>query len=874
MRDALAPLEFDELAALPASDVLVLTVNNRLARTITAELAGRASGGSVELPRICPVSSWFAESTLDRSFERSFEGLLIDASQAQTLWADIIGQSGSDEVLVDVQQAASLAQQADALMLEWDVSVTPAAHTPDSLQFFRWRESYEQRLHKLNAIDPSRLAQRMAQWLADDPDQVPGTVVFVGFVEFSPALQRIQQALSRAGARLHTLVRTEASGQPHARVQACGSMAEQWLLAVRWARARLTERPTGRYAIVAPSLQAQAGLARRLLARDLGHPFNIAVAPPLSQWSEGRALLAWLGVVVDLMVKGSSKPAEVGAALLAGHCVGSIREAGARAAIDATWRKRQSINVTARQWQTEVDRLPRLKAAWADLAALWFDQGRGKRSWYDWTVRWRASLAVLGFPGDAGQTSVQYQVTQALDQLLSRLAMFDDLLPPVTAIECLAMLTRLAGRTPFQPQRDRSARLDVLGLLEAEGGRWDGVWVMDMTDQVLPAQPNPNPLLPAAALAQAGAPRSTAARELQWAQRTFHALRRLAPDLVFSWPLREGESQNRASPFLVDLPVATHLSLGTMTDEAPLLQQVWQDEPHIGLRPGEVVGGGVDLLETQAINPQWAFFRYRLHTRGLRPHAQAPSQSIPRGILLHEIVKDVWDELGDHARLVACLGTRAWAEWLAHRVKRHTEATMRDLPEALRDLESRRTLRVLHAWLALEAGREPFRVLQKEQPYEVVMGPLSLSVKLDRLDELADGSLLLIDYKTGRDLPKQSQWSTRELRDIQLLVYAKVLHDNGLQPKAMAWCRLHEAGVAMQGLAESFVGIEGIAELATQPWADKAWTQQLATWRDEINALGQAFVRGTTQNRFWRREDAKYCDIPALLRLHQDGEDE
>ncbi|WP_262357983.1 hypothetical protein, partial [Bordetella pertussis] len=58
----------------------------------------------------------------------------------------------------------------------------------------------------------------------------------------------------------------------------------------------------------------------------------------------------------------------------------------------------------------------------------------------------------------------------------------------------------------FQPQRDPSARLDVLGLLEAEGGAWDGIWVLGLTDDVLPASPKPNPLLPLAVLRQVGAP--------------------------------------------------------------------------------------------------------------------------------------------------------------------------------------------------------------------------------------------------------------------------------------------------------------------------------------------------------------------------------
>jgi len=63
----------------------------------------------------------------------------------------------------------------------------------------------------------------------------------------------------------------------------------------------------------------------------------------------------------------------------------------------------------------------------------------------------------------------------------------------------------------------------VLGLLEAEGGYWDGVWVMGVTDDVLPAMASPNPLIPLAALSQAQAPRATPAREYEWACSLFKA---------------------------------------------------------------------------------------------------------------------------------------------------------------------------------------------------------------------------------------------------------------------------------------------------------------------------------------------------------------
>src|SRR5690625_6059576 len=79
----------------------------------------------------------------------------------------------------------------------------------------------------------------------------------------------------------------------------------------------------------------------------------------------------------------------------------------------------------------------------------------------------------------------------------------------------LYVFRRLCQEVLFQPERDPDARLDVLGMLEAEGGHWDGVWVLGLTDQVFPAVPKPNPFIPFSALARHQTPRSTPDREFE-----------------------------------------------------------------------------------------------------------------------------------------------------------------------------------------------------------------------------------------------------------------------------------------------------------------------------------------------------------------------
>src|SRR3546814_18531984 len=84
----------------------------------------------------------------------------------------------------------------------------------------------------------------------------------------------------------------------------------------------------------------------------------------------------------------------------------------------------------------------------------------------------------------------------------------------------------------------------------------------------------------------------------------------------------------------------------------------------------------------------------------------------------------------------------------------------------------------MHEWLALERKREPFWVRDVEQEYTWLHGPLELKLRLDRIDELGDGRLALIDYKSGNgNIDPKPDWMRARPVGLQLPFYAAVLAD-------------------------------------------------------------------------------------------------
>jgi DNA helicase-2/ATP-dependent DNA helicase PcrA len=83
-----------------------------------------------------------------------------------------------------------------------------------------------------------------------------------------------------------------------------------------------------------------------------------------------------------------------------------------------------------------------------------------------------------------------------------------------------------------------------------------------------------------------------------------------------------------------------------------------------------------------------------------------------------------------------------------------------------RELYEQQGIRQLEAFIAAAEGNLP-NVLHTEQEFEVEIGGIKVSGRIDRIDRLEDGSVRIVDYKTGE--PKSEKYADESL---QLSIYA------------------------------------------------------------------------------------------------------
>ena len=177
-------------------------------------------------------------------------------------------------------------------------------------------------------------------------------------------------------------------------------------------------------------------------------------------------------------------------------------------------------------------------------------------------------------------------------------------------------------------------------------------------------------------------------------------------------------------------------------------------------------------------------------------------------------------------------------------------------------------------WLELEKQRVPFRVVEKEQKHEATAGGVRVQLKIDRIDELADGRQVVIDYKTGEVKP--AQWFGERPDEPQLPLYSMAV---GGDIAGVLFAQVKAGGMAFNGVAEDDGLAPGVKsyESLKQTREANSWSDVLRDWRATMERLGETFRNGEASvDPKQYPVTCTYCELKPLCRINEltvlDGE--
>lgn len=923
------PLDFLQLHDAIAADIriTVVTPNRRLATSLKREYddaqrrAGRRTWESAD---VLPLET-FIERTYRSICVRSNGPAmprLLTAIQCQYLWEDLIRKTEFREGLLSVSQAAKQAMTAWRVANSWQLlpALRGFALHGDAKIFMTWVRQYLQVCRERNLVDASRLPDTLSALLGDSGSGhamalLPSQLVTLGFDIVTPQLRSFLDMCTTAGVD----VRSANLGAPPQRVSLqrveFASDGGELHACAAWARRQLEMNPAARIGIVVPELRARRNQVVRALTDALlpleraqvrdhhehsRHLFNVSLGEPLADYALVRDALA----LIDFALGNALTFAATSALLRSPFIAGADDERASRAMLDVTLRETAAPEMSLFSLQKKL-KLPAtagLAAAIARCGGLCarLEQvaslgatpgraggGRAPRSPREWRQHFTEILGAWGFPGDARLSSVEFQVFDKLRNALEQLATLQSLQPRMSSGDALSQLRRILADTVFQPESAAGIEppIQVLGILESAGQRFDALWVTGLHDDAWPLASRPAPFIPAVLQRSAGVTEASAIASLALDRRITDGWCASAAVVVFSHAGHETtnttDPARGASALIREIPLSSIADAPgneAPTDFARALQAVGAREPipdrAITTLPAQTrVRGGSSVLRDQAACPFRAFARHRLRANGLEsPHAGLDAAE--RGTLLHRALSLVWGEIGTHANLVSLDGgdraalvrdavTRAIADaragGIAHLAGRFAE------------IEQARLVRTLDDWLDYECLRAPFEVVARECKRSVEVSGLMMNLRLDRLDRLADGAHALIDYKTGNaklagwlgnrpDEPQLPLYFVTSEEAVSALAFAKL--KRGTTDKPFAF----EGVSATENLLPDVTPIERKHGMAKKGYV--SWDVLVQEWKETLAALAEEFARGAAQvDPKNAGSTCAQCDLHSLCRI-------
>jgi len=840
----------------------IITSSGRLARALTHSFHShqKEMGRAVwNTPDILPLGAFLSRIWREwvlRGTQPDCPALLSPL-QEQMVWEQVIRQSPEGGSLLQIPETAKHASGAWELIRAYWLKVDAQFEaSEDWAAFAAWSREFVGLCRANNWLEGARLSDAVARLFKEGDMPRPKLLFVAGFDELTPQ----QSEFLAAAGNWRRFEIHDFEGEP-ARWKLPDNAGEIQSAAA-WARRRLEENQDAQIGIVVPDLERSRSKVERIFREvldpaaqfdDRERSFHLSLGPPLAHYPAVNAALAML---------------EFGAGQISLPQAGMLMRSPFLGGAEAEWTKRALLDAKLRRngvWDVTVAQLRDAAGTCHDLQRLLFrfenelTKLPAEQRASEWGRDFARLLETLKWPGDRPLSSREHQVVESWHGALSDLAALDIATAPMSFAQAVDRLRLVAEASPFQVENE-GAPIQIMGMLEASGLRFDHLWVMGLHHEAWPRPANPNPFLPIALQREHGLPHSSAERELEFATKVMDRLIASAPDVVLSYPEVEGDRMLEGSPVAggvwVNADAGVHVDDWAARIRAAAQIEELPDEMAPAAVPDAMHRGGASLFKDMAACPFRAFAKHRLGARELEDTDLGLNYK-DRGTSVHKALEFIWAELGSQSRLLALA-----PDELRDLIARAAEAAVQKLSAVVGSgLERRRIERLLAEWLEIEKARADFVVRKPEEERLVTLGGLQVRTRVDRVDESPDGRQIILDYKTGA--VKFNGWDGERPDEPQLPLYCAT-SDEPIAGAAFAL--IHVGDLEFRGLAEPGIAPPGMKRMNME--MPLPFGEHRAEWRRVLEKLADNFRTGRAEVDP-KRGACDYCGLKALCRIRE-----
>ncbi|MDX1351847.1 MAG: PD-(D/E)XK nuclease family protein [Thiomicrorhabdus sp.] len=926
-----------------------ITANSRLSSQIKQQAILNAEQKVVQTPKVMTLSQWWQEwqTAALLTGELAANELpkkVLNGFEAQWLWERLLQEEldyrqqahhesqqkveqeyvqQNDELsqdsalkpiaLLNVHTTAKQLYQAWLLSAEWlPEEWHQQEFLSDEAELFKTvLQRYLTYLKNKNWQDEALLAQQRLSWLANvknGAQRLPERFVLHGFDDLSPNTQQWQAIVEKLGCVVQQEeMETVQGSMAFYPAQDAFDEAEQ---ATSWAINQLLtllkSKPLAeiKVAIVAPNVaeyktSLMQCLDEQLYLHGLGNlqtqsQERVAIQSKLYNLSLGEPLFAqpiienaWQSLNLFLQPEKSVTYSSWSQWLISAYTLGDF---ALRQQADSQFRRLQWANV---HWPKllETETAKHLPKSLITAIQKWFllhsQQSQKTLSLKTFIDQAWQLLETVGWPGNRTLNSDEFQQKTAFENSLTQFAKLTEIAGKQSYSKWLSLLKRFLSEQLHQSQSVGYQPIQVMGMLEAGGQTFDGLWIMGLTNEAWPRMPSPNPFIPMHLQRQHGLPRSDANRELNYAQSVSQRLASSAGQVIWSYPQQMGEAillpstilpkpeQGQSKAATVQLYQAQ--TYHTLAESLLALRNendglLWElDAQGAQIAEGEIAPGGTGILQAQSQCPLMAYVDYRLGAKYGLQQVEDSLQNTNQGTLIHQVLEHFWLETKTQVAML-----RLSQEALVARVKTHIEQAFESLQDSMAkgilEVEQARVLELCLQWLEVEAQRNSFAVVETEQEHLIQLAGIQFKIIIDRVDQV-DGQAVILDYKTGKasiksllntplEAPQLAVYLLAIQQDIAGIGYALLHSDDGVKISAVV--EQEEVLISKSRTIQVFAKL---AEKEGGDYYETTWNDFLDHLKQQVLELAQQIQQGQAQMTFTKPQDIEFAAGKLALRL-------
>ena len=812
----------------------VIVANNRQVLAIKQSIY--KLNGSIKMPQIFSYRSWLEHFWKKNNPQRTIR--LLSLLELRYILKEITEKNSINNSEVIIDELIKCYSLCKTYFI--DISTLPDFYANPSSLLIKWISEFEKFKTENNCIDTTDLFSSVYKSL--ESNIKIGNYYAYGFKQRTPEQNKLFEILKCQSLNSRSLENN---------IQALSFIDQETELEsiAKWAKEVSLKNPNSQIGVVIPNLSQLQHLVKSTFDQEFDasllethhKPYNISLGMSLCQYPLIQHLLSIVKISSQI-IKGNIELEMLMKTVTSPYINGALNESNSRALLVNRILGLGCEEATTQKVLKLMKDCPVLIQIVNALRSLKIDK---KIALEDSLDSINLLLLTWGFTSDRSLSSSEYQLFEKYQNeslILNRLSNF---YKKVSLFDAIKILNTHLNSVIFQP-KSGTANIHILGALEAEGLYFDHAWVSSMTSNFIPGKIKMPLFIPQKTSIEYKLPNSNFLLVTEDAKVTLKALNNLSPETTYSYAKLMQNREELPSPYI---DFKDYLEVSFIKNSSREL--IYIDDYKAPKIQELTIKKGVKTLQNQ-MSCAFRGFAGRLDIDDFEaPHIGL--SRLQQGNLIHKILETFFNEIKSGASLLKLTELE-----LDNLIEKHTESATQNLPKSNFKLNEKiRLVKIIRQHIDLEKQRSDFEVIKTESTSEVNINGLKFSTRIDRMDRLANGDSLIIDYKTGKDV-KVSQMTGDPIDQAQLPIYAVTNSVDGV-----AFATINSNDCQFKAITKNKSELP-LTKQAINRMPE--WDKQITEWTSILNSASKQFQNGIA-SVLPVKNACDYCDYDLLCRV-------